>query len=94
MLDPAIPVASRKDPIHGLLTHAVDRLQLTAGKLIGTVFIQSFPALVAAFYAHDDHLLGPPVQKGFQPPAFAVGCIGIPEQIVAVEKIHHRAALL
>ena len=81
------------DPFQRLISLHRQRPEGCGGSWVRQVLLQPLVANMAALHAHDDHLLVPAIQEGFQPPAFAVGSVAVIKQVVPVKEIHHRVAL-
>ena len=75
-------------PLHGGFAQGFVTPQPAVIALIGQVFAEPLVPHMAALHAHDDHGLVPVRHVFLQPPAFAVGGVSIPKQIVPVEEVH------
>ena len=97
MLEPPTPVASRcaqvRSPLKGLLAHAHE-LVAEHAPAVGAVLVEACVALVAALHAYDDQGFLPAVEEVLKAPALAVGGAFVVEEVVPVEEVHHRIALL
>ena len=77
-----------ENPLHSLPAPGLKLPEPTLSG-IGQILAEPLLTLVAAFDSYQNHGLFPLGEKLCHAPGFAVGGILIPEQIVAVKKIHH-----
>ena len=77
-----------ENPLHSLPAPGLKLPEPTLSR-IGQILAEPLLTLVAAFDAHQNHGLFPLGEKLCHAPGFAIGGILIPEQIVAVKKVHH-----